>query len=430
MSRAHTPPKPATLREVIRAFHAAASGGLDARARAALRPFTRWGAHFRSAQEGKLGAYAREHLAALTPLLGSPHHALRHAAAFALGYCEDERAVAPLLGLLVDQKDFFDHDFAYHALGSLGRRAVPGLARAALSGSPEEAYQAVQALGQSRADALPALRRVLATLAPLPKSFFMAYSALADPRGLPDLIAPIRSGGALHARDAVFAAGALLDEAARRSSRRPRGAAALADALAPRLACEEWDDRAPAISCLGQLRDPRYLGALAAIASSSDNEAAIYASEALGQYRTPAARAHLLALLDHPDRARATSAATAVVADTRASPAARARATEVAIEGLATLPHDSPWCSAARLGASSAPFRRALCAAIADAAGRRRKELLRALVSIVHPGFPPSNQRMRQVLATCGTTLEREAKAALRARWRESGRPVPAMLGA
>lgn len=381
------------LREVIRAL----SGPLDKRARAALRPFASWPPHLRPATARALGRFAREHLDELGAKLTSAHHSLRHAAAYALGLSEEERAATPLVGLLCHQQDHFDHDFAYQALGKLGVHALRPLERFALEGSDDEAYEAVQALGQSSADPLPCLQRVLAGRSPLPERFFMAYVNMGDPRGLPDVLPALQSTDPRRYRDALYAASTLLEEARARGLPRPGDADAFADAVARFL--DSDDLQASALSCLRSLRDPRYLAALEDISTGADPDAAGDAIKAIGAYRTELARAHLARLLDHPALERATAAAVALLEDAEATRATKERATAVAVQGLATLPGDSAWCAAATLCRTSVRLRRAVSGALLSSKGSEKKRLVYALVWMIPARYE------RRLLAGCSAEV-------------------------
>jgi hypothetical protein len=274
----------------------------------------------------------------------------------------------------------------------------------------------VQALGQSSADALPCLRRVLDSRSPLPESFFMAYDNLCDPRGLPDLLPAIRSSDSRSRLDALFAAAALLEQASKRSRRRPSGAPAFADAIAPLVEREDWNFRGPAIECLGWLRDPRLLGTLHALSTGSDTRTASYAIEAIARYRSIDARARLIELLAHADTERATMAATCLLDDRSATRAAKRRASAVAVRGLATLPGDRAWCTASHLCRTSLRLRRAVCKAIEAGRGREKKRLVQALICMVPPRPPWKEVFERRLLATCGPEIRPIVARALSAR--------------
>ena len=397
------------LREVIRAL----SGPLDKRARAALRPFESWPPHLRPATARALGRFAREHLDELGAKLTSANHSLRHASAYALGLSEEERAATPLVGLLCHQQDHFDHDFAYQALGKLGVHALRPLERFALEGSDDEAYEAVQALGQSSADALPCLQRVLAGRSPLPERFFMAYVNLSDPRGLPDVLPALQSTDPRRYRDALYAASTLLEEARARGQPRPGDADAFADAVARFL--DSDDLQASALSCLRSLRDPRYLAALQGISTGAEPDAAGDAIKAIGAYHTEAARAHLARLLDHPALERGTAAAVALLEDAEATRATKERATTVAVEGLAKLPGDSAWCAAATLCRTSVRLRRAVSGALLSSKGSEKKRLVYALVWVLPARYE------RRLLAGCSAEVRPLVSRALE-REKASGR--------
>lgn len=241
-----------------------------------------------------LARLAQAHVRELGELVKQDAETVRQAAMYALGYCQDERAVRPLLWCLVNQRHWADHDFAYEALGRLGDVALPELLDAALRGSTDEAIQAVQAMGQSRGDALPFLRQVLAHRRPLPESFFAAYENLGDPRGLPEVIDALDD--AELRQDAVFAALSMLEQAD--LSELPKAARrAWADALRAVVDGDDFDGRLLAVDCLGVLRDERHLGRLAEMAARGSDEEVEAAVRAIARYASPAARGVLLDLL-------------------------------------------------------------------------------------------------------------------------------------
>jgi hypothetical protein len=137
------------------------------------------------------------------------------------------------------------------------------------------------------------------------------------------------------------------------------------------------------------------------------------------------ARAHLAEVLGHADLERATAAAAGILSDHRSTRAAKARATKVAVQGLATLPGDWAWCSARDLCRSSVRLRRAVCEAAALGRGRQRKRLVYALACTVHPRHPRRKAIMRRVLATCSPEIEQEVVEAILARSRRMGVPAP-----
>ena len=192
----------------------AADGGatLDERSEALLGAFERHlipeGLRSVDAQElfDAVGHRADESLG----LLASSDVRVRHLAAYCCGASRDGRVVEPLIQLQTrGPHDFFAHDHVYSACRRLGEHALAELERIARSDDHDMSFVAVQALGQSRADALPALRRLYAD-GIRPRAFFMALYNLRDPRSADIVWDGLQATGATLS-DATSAAFAVLE---------------------------------------------------------------------------------------------------------------------------------------------------------------------------------------------------------------------------
>jgi HEAT repeat protein len=311
IDRALDEPATAASAEVLRAFDGYVEPELDA---------------------SDVAAFARARTDRLIAAAAAPEHRLRHAAVWLLGACGDARAVKPVLGVLVDQRDRYDHDFAYHALAELGDVALPLLAEIALSGSEVEAREAVQALGSSGADAWPALESVLRHRRPIPEGFFMACYNLRDPRVVPAALDALDDDA--HRGDALLVLAEVLSasDRARLRAERPAEWAEWGDRIARVLALGD-DDLVPlAAECLGHLGDERQLGTLVRLVEVAEQWE--WVVRALGRFRTDASRTALIGLMGSEDSAVGLLCAVQVARDGDASAAAREEAWRRLLDGL------------------------------------------------------------------------------------------------
>ena len=388
---------------VVHALERGLEGAVDGGARRTLRRFAYSEPRLSGSVAG-IRALGRRRFGELAALLRSTDDELRHAATFALGCIGEARAVAPLVALLVRQRDRFDHDFAYQACGRLGDVALAELGRFALRGKKSERREAVQALGQSRADALPVLRRVLRQ-GRLPPSFFVAYFNLHDARGLPDLMVGLRAKERATQRDALEAAEALLGDGAR-----PRvDIRAWGNILARLAQGRDGEAASTALSCLGLLGDSRHVDILVEATRHPDDWRSYQAIRALGRLGGAVARARLEELLDEDGVAKSTAAAVCLVEDPRAR-ALCPRAFAAMLRGVQELPDSFEAMDAAEALAGSKAGTDAAIEAAHQLRGRRRARILDALAYGF--GFLRPSPRERAVARALAAS-ERPVAAAL-----------------
>jgi hypothetical protein len=304
-----------------------------------------------------LQAYVEEHRSKVFGLLGADCDATRHAAVFALSIAPSVDNVEPLIMLLADQRDFFDHDFAYASLGSLGALAFPALSRIAEE-SGERAIQAVQALGQSKGKALPILERLSMRDPPVP-GFYSAVYNQHDPEALRWMRRGLDSPDAETRSDALFTASCLLEMAREQDS-----------SILQELDCRDWgerlvhlscddeaDDTEVALSALGFLRAEEHVDVvIEALAVEDSREDAI---KALGWMGGRVASEALAKLLD----AELEDACLAAVAIHRAhvtDEAILARSRQTMLRGIIELDGNFAWCDAAQLLRSHAAGRKVI----------------------------------------------------------------------
>ena len=226
---------------------------------------------------------------------------------FLLGYSKSAKSVAHLIQVLTNQKDFFDHDFAYEACHRLGELAHEELSKFALQGNEEERYSAVQALGHSSGNSIPWLRKVLQS-GNVPQHFLGAYMGQwrENPviiEGLPDLVeAGLWSADPEQLDEALCAAQSLLEET--QNNREFIDLINLTkwkDRLIELATDEEIEEElaAGALECLGYLRDERHIDFIVKQIDQSEEGMGKAAVEALGLYHTDTARTYLVGLLSH-----------------------------------------------------------------------------------------------------------------------------------
>lgn len=306
-----------------------------------------------------LGDFARRHFDELRDLADDVRDDCRHLAIFALGFSGDARVVPVLVDRLVAQRDFFDHDYCYSALGQLGSVAHESLYEIAVQRDGEHQMQAVQALGQGRENPLPWLVE-LARLDPLPEGYFSALYNTHAPEALPVLEIGLWHEDREHRSEALFTAYCLLEMAredehpALREIDRTRWGARMLELYAD----EDLDEHEVALTAIGLLDYEAGLPVvLTALESEETREEAI---TALRWMSGVAARDALVAVLAHDDRELACAAGASLLQRHDVEADMRARAQRVTFDALFEIEHDSAWCDAAQVLCEDPTQRRAL----------------------------------------------------------------------
>jgi hypothetical protein len=316
------------------------------------------------AGERAVGVFMREHFDSIVGLLQDEEHGVRHLAAFVLGFTGDARSVEPLISLLTNQKDFYDHDYCYWSLRSLGEVALEPLFEIARGDAGERRVQAVQALGHCGAESLPWLRR-FAELQALPDGFFSAvYNC--GPSAL-----TLVERGLWHANDkqrgdALFAAYCLTGQAFEQGH-----------PVLHELDRDRWGDRmvellddsriaSPqlALNVLGYLQVERHLAVVIDSLATADRVDGAF--EALGTFHTPLAGIELEKLLDHADLSIACHSAAVILKRSNEESARLERARGVALRAILDLKRDKAWFAAAAQLPTTRPGRELLYATIED----------------------------------------------------------------
>ena len=346
-----------------------------------------------------LYGFVQAHHDEIARLVASKDDSVRHLAAYALRFSRDVRSVEPLIALLDNQLDFFDHDYCYESLRELGAIAHERLYEIAANDGGERAVQAVQALGQSRVSASVWLGR-LAQMDRLPDGFFIAYANLNDPAGLPDLERGLWHPDPEMRDDAVGAAYSLLKSA--REQAHPALDQIDRDRWSERLAELFEDDEFDAsdswiVECLGFLRSRRHLPFLVALLD--DEEVASDAVEAIGWYQSDDTRRMLIELLESDDVSKACAAAVQLERDPGCPVSITGRVAEVMWRGIVELPGNSVWCDAKDAYCADAERRRWVIEQIAVGDGQVESPALRAVSSYVNRHRP--DRTIDVVLADC-----------------------------
>lgn len=375
------------------------------------------------ADEARFARFAATHVDELVALAADPRDALRHLALFALGFSDDARSVEPLLDRLVDSIDFFDHDHCYASLGRLGELAFEPLFSIAAGADEDRAAEAVQALGQSRADALPVLRRVLA-LPKIPRDTFAALYNTNDPACLPDLEIGLWHDDAAHRSEALFTAYCLLETARERA---PQALAAIdtrrwGDRMVELFADEELDERQVALTSLGLLRDARHLPLLTArFAAAEDEDEAGDLVEAIGWMHVDEARAWLEQQLAAPRSATACLAAVALARDPGIAPHLHEACCDVMLRKLFADDGDHAWCEA-REELSRGPAGRArLLSCIANGDDEQRRVAAECLAYEAGREEPSPLREWLQAAAPTTAAFVLAVAAAMQAEDEEEG---------
>lgn len=329
-----------------------------------------------------LERFVADHHDHIVQCLFSENSGLRHLAAFALGFSRDTQSVEPLISLLVDQKDRYDHDYCYDSLSRLAELALEPLYRIALEDDGERAFQAVQGLGQSAGDPLPWLHRLLHAKE-LPRGFFAAYENTHNPAGLPDVEVGLGHADPETRHDALFATWTLLEVAWEGSHE-----------VLSQIDREKWGDRMVALLndddvkeseialyCLGLLGDLRYLNVVTEYLKRDDEHLVDCALTALGYFRCETTRKMLADLLDNDKRVTAWRAAIQLYKDPDTLTDIAARARKVVLRGLLEAEGYILSClDAGRSLASTAIGRRELYACIESAEEPARSKAVSALL--------------------------------------------------
>ncbi|MBK8098877.1 MAG: hypothetical protein IPK26_17325 [Planctomycetes bacterium] len=113
--------------------------------------------------EAVIAAYANAHWRQLRRLLRHRDDRVRHAALWAMTMTRRSDLAVPILELLVEQRHFSTHDFAYAAATRGGEALVAGFEHVALHGRGRRRLFAIECLGMTRggAPAVAALARVV-----------------------------------------------------------------------------------------------------------------------------------------------------------------------------------------------------------------------------------------------------------------------------
>jgi HEAT repeat protein len=367
------------------------------------------GPRFSVSEEKELARFARRSVVELLTLLESEVPGERQAAVFVLGLSGDGRAVAPLFGVLIRQRHWYDRDYATRALGQLGKVALPFLEQRALSKKPAEAELALLAIAESRADTLVALRRIGKKRRRLPAGFHRAFT---DPRGLPDLFDAL---GNRATRDEALAAA---EEILCRSGygRLPIAKRrAFARSLEPLAGDIDVNVRAQALVCLGRLRVPDSLRIVREALADPEDDVVAAATSALAHLGSEEAKREIVALLGQRAIRHRALAAGALLEGGLARGEVKPRALAALVDA-ATGPK-SGWLreravlTMARHRAAS----EALVTAAESLRGVRRRRAANALVELArlskHPAATHARTRKR---------LRGEALRALDEAWRAS----------
>jgi HEAT repeat protein len=383
----------------------------DEEARRTLAPYadTAVAPKLKKGTQRSLQKLAKNATSELATLLESDDSGVRHAAAFVLGYTGDASAVRPLVALLTDQRDWFDHDFAYAALGRLGNVALPVLCRIAKGGDELAAREAVQAMGLSRGDALPFLREVMEERSMVPEGFWVAYQNLGDARGLPEVMGALSDPATRD--DALEAAQVLVTRSrARRFSAKKRRR--WSETLAPFVGDEDVNHAAQALVCLGWLGDERQLETIAGAVYHEDDDVVAAATNALARLDVPEAHALLIGMLEHRRRVVRVLAAAALEENALVKGKLRKRTHEVLADGVLGL--SAGWAPerAFLTLERSRTATRVLLEAVGAAEGRRLARGAEALVQIAL-----FRSRPRAVYERMRAMLRGEPREALDASW-------------
>lgn len=347
-----------------------------------LKPFARWFANENlTGDPAVLRAYVEQRRSDVAGLLRSRCDATRHAAAFALSAAPAVENVEPLMALLVDQQDSYDHDFAYASIGSLGELALAELGRIAEEGGPR-AFQAVQALGQCRAPALPLLERLARSEPPVPGLYSAVYNQH-DPAALLWVSRGFVSADAETRSEALFTGYCLLEMAREQEHE-----------VLEYLDRDEWsghllrlyqdeaiEAREVALAALAFLQTQQHTEVLvAALAIEDARETAI---EALGWMAGSAALAALVRLLD-ADLEDACLAAVGILRLPDAPEALQDRARQTMLQGIVELDGSHAWCEAAQRLRADVVGRRVILDYMRTAPPVAQQQLLESIAFCCH----------------------------------------------
>ena len=285
--------------------------------------------------------FVNTHFDALVSLLRSPNHALRHSATFLLGYSKHAKSVAPLIDVLLNEKDMFDHDYAYEAMFQLGDVAHESLYELAIDGPEKQRFEAMQSLRLSDGDIRPWIRKILDS-GSIPPGFFTVFEDMEDPAFLPDLELGLWSDDPRIRADALYAANELLEIA--------QGDPQYLSLINP----EKWGDRfvallneggdrdesSYALYSIGYLKDERHLDTILDVVNGPEEGLNYYGVEVLSTYQTEKPRALLLTLLDHDRLDIAALAGAYLNSDEGVNADHLEKACQVALRGLIAFHRD------------------------------------------------------------------------------------------